>query len=64
MLWCSRWSSLALADPSDTIDRARDRARQMVETAKNHCPLSDDQKAEIQRLLDAADREAVDSLTR
>lgn len=51
-MWLPQFNDYRIAgawqeDPSDIIDRARDRARQMVETAENQCPLSDDQKAEI-----------------
>jgi len=68
-MWLPRLNDYRLAgawqeDPSDIIARARDQARQMVETAENQCPLSDGQKAEVQRLLDTANREAADSLTR
>jgi trimethylamine:corrinoid methyltransferase-like protein len=47
-----------MRDPSDMIARAREKARQMVKTARNQCPLSEAQKAEIRKLLAAADREA------
>jgi organic hydroperoxide reductase OsmC/OhrA len=40
------------------IARAREKAREMVRTAKNQCPLSEAQKAEIRRLVAAADHEA------
>jgi trimethylamine--corrinoid protein Co-methyltransferase len=47
-----------MKDPSDMIARAREKAREMVRTAKNQCPLSEAQKAEIRRLVAAADHEA------
>jgi hypothetical protein len=47
-----------LKNPTDMIARARDKAREMVRTATNQCPLSDAQKADIRRLLAAADRDA------
>jgi len=47
-----------MKDPSDMIARAREKARQMVKTARNQCPLSEGQKAEIRRLVAAADKEA------
>jgi len=48
------------SDPSDMIERARDRARELVATAENRCPLTDGQKKEILKLVTAADREAGD----
>jgi len=47
-----------MQNPGDAIARARDKAREMVRTAKNQCPLSEAQKAEIRKLVAAADREA------
>jgi hypothetical protein len=45
-------------DPSDAIARARGKAREMTRTVRNQCPLSEAQKAEIRKLLAAADRDA------
>jgi len=45
-------------NPSDMIDRARDKAKEMARTAANQCPLSEDQRAEIRKLIDAAIGEA------
>ncbi|MBM4046823.1 MAG: hypothetical protein FJ279_17085, partial [Planctomycetes bacterium] len=47
-----------MQNPSDAIVRARDKAREMTRTARNQCPLSEAQKAEIWKLLAAADRDA------
>jgi len=49
--------------PSDPIERARARAREMARTAENQCPLSAGQRAEIRRLMTAA-REEADSAAR
>ena len=69
MDWLPEFNDFRIAgawqeSPSDIIDRARDKAREMVRAAKNQCPLSEDQRAEIQRLVDAANRDAAGSLTR
>ncbi len=45
-------------DPSDMIERARDRARQLAATATNQCPLSEGQQSEVRRLLASAYRAA------
>jgi trimethylamine--corrinoid protein Co-methyltransferase len=50
------------ANPEGMLDRARARATQLMATAPNRCPLSDGDKAEIQRILDAADRQAAAAL--
>ena len=42
-------------DPSDMIDRARERARALDAGAENQCPLPEAKRAEIRRLLDEAD---------
>jgi trimethylamine:corrinoid methyltransferase-like protein len=41
-------------DPSDIIERARDRARQAAATAVCQCPLSEEQKRAIRGLMEAA----------
>ena len=51
-------------DPSDMIDQARDKVYGLTGTVENQCPLSADQRAEIRRLLDAANRDAGDARTR
>ena len=51
-------------NPSDMIERARDAARERVRNATNQCPLSEDQREEIERLVEAANKEAGDSMTR
>lgn len=43
-------------NPTDMIDKARQRARDWFATAENQCPLSDDQRRQIQALVTAADR--------
>ena len=45
-------------NPKGMLDRARARATQLLDAAPNQCPLSDADRAEIQRVLDAADRQA------
>ncbi len=47
--WCD--------DPTTMVDRARAKARRLMATATNRCPLDERQKAEIARILAAADRE-------
>jgi trimethylamine--corrinoid protein Co-methyltransferase len=44
-------------NPQTMLDRARTKARQLVETAPNRCPLDEKQKAEIRRIVQTADRE-------
>jgi len=48
-------------NPSDMIEKARVKAREMARTAPNQCPLDEAQKAEIRRLLESADRDAAGS---
>jgi trimethylamine--corrinoid protein Co-methyltransferase len=43
--------------PTTMLDNARAKARRLMETAVNRCPLDERQKNEIQRILSAADRE-------
>jgi len=51
-------------DPSDIIDRARARARELARTAENQCPLSEAQQARIASLMAEARAESADSFTR
>ena len=46
------------SNPESMLDRARAKARHLIETAPNRCPLSDGQRQAIRRILEAADREA------
>lgn len=46
-----------IKDPSDMVDMARQKALKLIATAPNRCPLEPDQKKELQRLLETADRE-------
>lgn len=46
-----------IQDPSNMLDTARTKALDLEKTAPNLCPLDAQQKQEIQRILDAADRE-------
>jgi len=43
--------------PTTMLDNARAKARGLLETATNQCPLDRAQKAEIRRILAVADRE-------
>jgi trimethylamine--corrinoid protein Co-methyltransferase len=45
------------AQPTTMLDNARAKARRMMETAVNRCPLDERQKSEIQRILATADQE-------
>jgi len=45
-------------DPTSMVDRARVKAKRLIETAPNCCPLSDDARKSIQKILDDADRAA------
>ncbi|MGD8238289.1 MAG: trimethylamine methyltransferase family protein [Armatimonadota bacterium] len=45
------------ADPVTMLDNATRWAKQLIETAPNRCPLSDEQKREIERIVAAADRD-------
>jgi len=42
-------------DPVSMVDRARSKASQLLAQAPNKCPLSRDQKAEVRRIVAAAD---------
>jgi trimethylamine--corrinoid protein Co-methyltransferase len=42
-------------EPGDIITRATEKARELYETAENQCPLSDEQKQELRRILKDAD---------
>jgi len=44
--------------PEAMLDNAVRKARRLIRQAPNRCPLSEDQKAEIRKILAAADREA------
>jgi len=44
--------------PEGMLDRARSKATELIATAPNRCPLADADRREIQRILDAADRQA------
>ena len=46
------------SDPESMLDRARAKARHLIDTAPNRCPLSASDRAAIRRILEAADREA------
>ena len=48
-------------EPEAMVERARAKAQHLVETAPNLCPLSESDRREIQKILDAADREAEDA---
>ncbi|MBU1736285.1 MAG: trimethylamine methyltransferase family protein [Verrucomicrobia bacterium] len=43
-------------NPTDMIDKARQRARDWFATAENQCPLSENQRRQIQALVTEADR--------
>ena len=45
-------------EPEAMLAKARAKAKRLIETAPNRCPLSDADKAEIGRIVAAADREA------
>ena len=47
-----------ISDPTSMIDRARAKAKRLVESAPNCCPLSAADRKAIQAILDAADQEA------
>jgi len=47
-----------IEDPTSMLDRARAKARHLIETAPNCCPLSAAERKAIQEILDAADRES------
>lgn len=47
-----------MQDPQTMLERARAKARRLLESAPNLCPLSEEQKAEVRRLVAAADGEA------
>jgi trimethylamine--corrinoid protein Co-methyltransferase len=44
-----------LQSPADMLENARAKARQILAEAPNKCPLSEDQKAEVRRIVAAAD---------
>ena len=48
------------ADPTTMLENARAKALHLVQTAPNQCPLSDAQRKDLQKILDAADRELGD----
>jgi trimethylamine:corrinoid methyltransferase-like protein len=45
-------------DPSDVIARARNRARELATTAENQCPLLDEQRQAVRKLIQEAERRA------
>ena len=47
-----------MRSPSDAIEKARSKAREMVRTAANQCPLDESRRAEIRTLVACADRDA------
>jgi len=51
-------------DPSDIIERARNRARELAATAENQCPLSDSQRKAVRDLIGEAERKAGGTVTR
>ncbi len=48
-------------DPSDIIDRARAKARELAATAQNQCPLDTERQAAIRALMDEARAQAAGS---
>jgi len=42
-------------DPTDMVTNARDKARRLLGEAPNRCPLSQEQRAEVARIVAAAD---------
>ena len=48
------------ANPVSMLDTARKKARQVMAEAQNQCPLSDEQKASIMEIVQAADTVAAD----
>jgi trimethylamine--corrinoid protein Co-methyltransferase len=44
-------------DPVTMLENATRKAKRLIETAPNRCPLSDEQKREVRRIVTAADRE-------
>ncbi len=51
-------------DPSDIIERARNRARELAATAENQCPLSGEQRQAVRSLVEEAGRRATRSTRR
>ena len=45
-------------DPTSMVDRARTKAKRLIESSPNCCPLSEADRRAIQDILDAADQEA------
>jgi trimethylamine--corrinoid protein Co-methyltransferase len=61
-LWLPELSDRRMAaawrvQPTTMLDNARAKARRLMETAVNRCPLDERQKSEIQRILATADQE-------
>ena len=48
-----------LKDPSDMIEKARKKARELLRSAENQSPLSDARRQEIKALVKEADKVAV-----
>jgi len=44
-------------DPKTMVENARTKALRLIESAPNPCPLSQAQRKELQKILDAADRD-------
>jgi trimethylamine--corrinoid protein Co-methyltransferase len=57
-----RVASAWLQDPRTMLENATAKARQLIAEAPNRCPLSDDQRREISRILAAADARVLLSL--
>lgn len=47
-----------IEDPVTMLDRARAKAKRLIETAPNRCPLSDADRKAIEKIVAEADREA------
>jgi len=45
------------ADPATMLETAQKKAKRLLATAENRCPLTDEQKREVERVVAAADRE-------
>ena len=52
-----------MQSPTDMVDRARDRARELFGTAENQCPLSEDEQRQVRELIAEADALAGGQLT-
>ncbi len=45
-----------LSDPKTMLDNARAKARRVAAEARNQCPLSEEQKRQVQAIVTEADR--------